>query len=199
MKNRILDKFPATQIDILNCPSIFIADFTERTDSKRAVEVTNFMPKCPRNQENDMDVMQVENLSLFAVAFATFNDHSFKDIVGGDEQHTEGAFFVDDENSFFALYEIKDCKLKNIYLYKQEIKDKMRCSSKVMRVNEIISDNKVVLGLVSFPRKNKGSFNGYFNNDPLEMKRIVKEDKINFFCSNSFSIIKHSNLVAIYE
>lgn len=200
MKDKILEKFPKTRIDAQNCTCIYIADFTERTESKRGVEVLSNMPKCPKNPINDMDVMKIHNSLGLDVIFATFDDNSFKNAEGNDEAHSEGAFFIDgEEKSFFALYEIKDCKPTKISTYKQEIKNKIKCSSSIMRSNGIVSEKKIILGLVTFPRKSKGSFNDYFNNDPLEMKRILKENRVNFFCSNNFDIKNSSNCNPLYE
>ena len=200
MKNKILEKFPKKRVDTHNCTRIYIADFTERTESERGVEVSYNMPKCPKNPINDMDVMKIHNNLGLDVIFATFDDNSFKNAEGNDEAHSEGAFFIDgEEESFFALYEIKDCKPTRISTYKQEIKNKIKCSSRIMRSNGIVPEKKIILGLVTFPRKNKGSFKDYFNNDYLEMKRILKENKINFFCSNNFNIKNSSNCNPLYE
>ena len=200
MKNKIIYEFPATKIANFTCSPIYVADFTERTYSVRGIEISSVMPKCPKEPENDMDVMHIHNNTGLNVVFATFDDHSFKKEDGiKDEPHTEGAFFIDnDDNSFFALYEIKDCKIKNMSKYKAEIKSKVINSASVMRINNIVSSQKIILALASFPQQ-KIRYNSYFNNDLIEMKRIVKEKKINFFCSNNFEILSPLNCIAKYE
>lgn len=106
MKSKITEKFPTTKLEIYNCSPIYVADFTERTNSAKGVEVSSAMPKCAINPENDMDVMKIYNEYGYNVVFATFDDNSFKDANGNDESHTEGAIFIDaEEKSFFALYE----------------------------------------------------------------------------------------------
>ena len=200
MKNKIVAKFPATEIEDFACTPIYVADFTERTGSVRGVEISSVMLKCPKKPDNDMDVMQIHNKTELNIVFATFDDNSFKKEGGTkDESHTEGAFFVgDSDDSFFALYEIKDCKPKNMARYKAEIKSKVINSASVMRINEIVSAQKMILAFASFPQ-HKFKYNNYFNNDLIEMKRMAKEERINFFCSNNFEISSPSNCVPIYE
>ncbi|MFR9620182.1 MAG: hypothetical protein SNH63_03050 [Rikenellaceae bacterium] len=200
MKNRILEKFPLTRIESYNCFCIYVADFTKRTKSARGVEVSSTMPKCPVKPENDMDVLYIDNKSGLSVVFATFNDNSFKDADGNDESHTEGAFFIDNEQeTFFALYEIKDCRPSRIGNYRKDIKEKVKLSAAVVRDNNIVDGNKKIHALVSFPRQ-KMRFNNYlYGIDPIEMTELRKKDKIIFCCSNSFKIANSSNLVAFYE
>ena len=198
MESKIVGKFPKTKIEHYSCEMVYVADFTKRTKSKRGVEVSDFCPKCPLVPEKDMDVMTICNPSKLDVTFATFDDHSFKKSgTAKDEMHTEGVFFVNtgDKNDFFALYEIKDCKLQNMSMYKAEIKTKVVNSASVMRGNGIVSQKKMIIAFASFPKR-KVKYNDYFSNDPIEMKKIIKEKKINFYCSNDIIIENSSKCIA---
>ena len=204
MESKLVEKFPKTKIEHYSSEMVYVADFTRRTAKhklKRGIEVSDFCPKCPLVPENNMDSMTICNSSKLDVVFATFDDNSFKQDDGvKDQKHTEGAFFINtgNNNDFFALYEIKDCKLQNMSMYKADIKTKVVNSASVMRINGIVSQTKMILAFASFP-KNKLRYNDYFSNDPIEMKRIRKEQKINFYCSNDIIIENSSKCVAYYE
>ena len=197
MESKIVGKFPKTKIEHYSSEMVYVADFTERTGSERGIEISDACPKCPLVPEKDMDVITICNPSKLDVVFAIFDDNSFKKDDGiNDEGHTEGAFFVNtgNENDFFALYEIKDCKVKNMADFKINIKSKVINSASVMRINGIVSQKKMIIAFASFPKR-KVKFNNYFSTDIFEMKKILKEKRINFYCSNDIIIENSSNVL----
>lgn len=194
MKSRIINIYPETQIVNHSSKMIFVADFTERTKSQRSIEVFNVIPACPLDPKKQMDVMTVHNENNLNVAFATFDDHSFKkEDSSNDEKHPEGCFIIDDlgVDTFFSLYEIKDCKAKNITKYKDNIQSKIIKTASVLRANNIIDNDTIVCAFASFPRRNKTVFNDYFFNDSVTMKNFIVAHKINLYATNHISIVNN--------
>lgn len=59
-----------------------------------------------------------------------------------------------------------------------------------------IIENQRVYGVISFPRKNKVSFNQTIFDDATEYKRLHQKHKVRFFPTNSVSIVDEKMLIA---
>ena len=120
MKNRIRLHYPDSDISSRMADSFYIADFSERTNKVRKVEVHHSIPTCPLNPDNAMDCVMIINDSRLGIDFNIFDDHQFKDKEGNDLEHCEGCFYPtkNHDKSWIAMMEIKDCKPKNISDYK---------------------------------------------------------------------------------
>lgn len=111
--------------------------------------------------------------------------------------HCECVLFSESEreNIGMAFVEIKDCKSKNISVYKDKVKTQIISTVQIFRDKGII-ENQRVYGVISFPRKNKVSFNQTIFDDVTEYKRLHQKYKIRFFPTNGVSIVNEKTLVA---
>ena len=132
MKSRILTAYPRSQFRQGNASVFYIADFTERTESLRKVEIHETIPKTPDGFQN-MDCLTVNNPHTLTIEFNVFEDNQFKDEEGRDIQHCECCLFpaANDDISWVAFVEIKDCKPKNIADYKEKVKEQIEMTGQV--------------------------------------------------------------------
>ncbi len=194
MRNRIRQHFPDTYITTRNAPSIYVADFSERTQKARGIEVHNTIPKCPNNPDKDMDCVSIQNTSTIDIDFNIFDDHQFKDEQGNDIRHCEGCIFpsINHDKSWVAMLEIKDCKPKNISNYKDDVIEQIISTTDILRSKNIITSHKVY-GVVSFPRS-KVSFNNTIFGMPPEYMNLKKKHGILFAAANKIEIVNNSTL-----
>lgn len=75
------------------------------------------------------------------------------------------------------------------------IKTQIISTVQIFRDKGII-ENQRVYGVISFPRKNKVSFNQTIFDDVTEYKRLHQKYKIRFFPTNGVSIVNEKTLVA---
>jgi len=136
-----------------------VADFSERTGKARGVEVHTTLPSDPADYETPMDCTSFINVSSMDIDFNIFNDNQFKDEQGKDLRHCECCIYpsVNNDRSWIVLLEIKDCKPKNISVYKNDVIEQIISTANIFRNKNIITSHKVY-GVVSFP-KSKTSFN----------------------------------------
>ena len=129
------------------------------------------------------------------VSFCLFDDHQFKDEEGKDISHCECCFFPasDDEHSFIAFVEIKDCKAKNVSVYKDKTKEQILSTVQLFKELEIIGEQKVY-GIISFPRRKKIFFNDFPYRDVYEATRWVKNYGIHLFASNEVDVVNATML-----
>ena len=193
MKDRILAAYPDSEFGTSNSQQIFVADFTERSQNMRGVEVHEVQPSSPKD-ETDMDCCVIINESELQIDYNVFRDNQFKNEEDNDMQHGECCMFPNknDEKSWILFIEIKDCKPSRIFRYKQDVKDKLILNVKEFRDKGIIIDNKVY-GVASFPRK-KTAFNDMIVSDYSEYKIFVKEYGIHFMPTNKVFIENVSTL-----
>lgn len=196
MKNNIQAVYPQSVFCSSTAPKLYIADFSERTNSDRKVEFHETMPKAQDNT-TDMDCLVFENFSQLSVVCNIFDDHQFKDKNGKDLPHCECVLFPESERKDIgmAFVEIKDCKSKNISVYKDKVKTQIISTVQMFRDKGII-ENQRVYGVISFPRKNKVSFNQTIFDDPTEYKRLHQKYKVHFSLTNSVSIADEKKLIA---
>jgi len=193
MKNRILAIYPDSEFGTTNSQQIFVADFTERSQNMRGVEIHEVQPSSPKD-ETDMDCCVIINESELQIDYNVFHDNQFKNEENKDMIHGECCMFPNnnDEKSWILFIEIKDCKPSRIFRYKQDVKDKLILNVKEFRDKGIIIDNKVY-GVASFPRK-KTAFNDMIVSDYSEYKIFVKEYGIHFIPTNKVFIENVSTL-----
>mgnify|MGYP001402785673 FL=1 len=94
-----------------------------------------------------------------------------------------------------AFVEIKDCKSKNISVYKDKVKIQIISTVQMFRDKGIIEKQRVY-GVISFPRKNKVSFNQTIFDDATEYKKLHQKFKIRFLPTNYISIVDERKLIA---
>lgn len=144
-----------------------------------------------------MDCLVFENSSQLSVICNIFDDHQFKDKIGKDLPHCECVLFPESQRNDIgmAFVEIKDCKPKNISEYKAIVKNQIISAAQIFRDKGIIEKERVY-GVISFPRKNKVSFNQTIFDDVTEYKRLHQKYKVRFLPTNSVSIVDEKKLIA---
>lgn len=184
MKNRILSVYPNSELGQSTSSSLYVVDFTERTGNARGVEIHNAVPKVP-DGNIDMDCMKMSNPHRLSIDYNIFDDHQFKDDAGNDLSHGECCLYPteNDDKTWIAFVEIKDCKVKNIINYKDKVKEQIISTVQSFRDGNII-DRQNVYGIVSFPRRNKTAFNQTIFDDYTEYKSFYHEHKIHFYATN---------------
>ncbi len=198
MRNRIRQHYPDTYITSRNVPIIYIADFSERTQSVRGIEVHNTLPVCPENPCSIMDCAVLQNPNQIEIDVNIFDNNQFKDEQGNDLRHCECCIFPSEnhDRSWVIMLEIKDCKPKNISSYKDDVIEQIISATNIFRQKNIITTHKVY-GVVSIPRS-KVSFNNTIFGMPPEYKSLKKQHKILFAASNVMEITDNS-AIKCYE
>ncbi len=198
MRNRIRQHYPDTYITSRNVPIIYIADFSERTQSVRGIEVHNTLPVCPENPCSVMDCAVLQNPNQIEIDVNIFDNNQFKDEQGNDLRHCECCIFPSEnhDKSWVIMLEIKDCKPKNISSYKDDVIEQIISATSIFRQKNIITTHKVY-GVVSIPRS-KVSFNNTIFGMPPEYKSLKKQHKILFAASNVMEITDNS-AIKCYE
>ena len=198
MRNRILAAYPDSEFGTTNSKQIFVADFTERTNSVRGVEIHEVQPKNPTDETIDMDCCVIVNETDLQTDYNIFRDNQFKNEEDKDIKHGECCLFPNnnDEKSWVLFIEIKDCKGSRIYKYKQDVKDKLILNVEEFRRKRILLNNRVY-GVASFPRK-KTAFNEMIVSDPSEYKTFYKEHGIHFVPTNELTV-KSDSILEFYK
>lgn len=194
MKNKIQEICLQSTFLNTSAKTIYVADYTERTGSIRKVEIHTSLPDIP-NGNGEMDCLKLNNKQPVSLDFCLFDDHQFKDEEGKDISHCECCFFPasDDEHSFIAFVEIKDCKAKNVSVYKDKTKEQILSTVQLFKELEIIGEQKVY-GIISFPRRKKMFFNDFPYRDVYEATRWVKNYGIHLFASNEVDVVNATML-----
>lgn len=198
MRNRIRQHYPDTYITSRNAPIIYIADFSDRTQSTRGIEVHTTQPACPLDSNKGMDCVIVENPTPIDIDVNIFDNNQFKDEQDNDLRHCECCIFptVNHDKSWVVMLEIKDCKPKNISDYKDDVIEQIVSTTNIFRQKNIITTHRV-FGVVSIPRS-KVSFNNTIFGMPPEYKSLKKQHKILFAASNMIEI-KDNTTIKCYE
>lgn len=192
MRNRIRQHYPDTYITSRNVETLYVADFSERTQKTRGVEVHNTLPSCPINPEKSMDCVLIKNSTNIKIDFNIFDDNQFTDDQGKDLRHCECCIYPSEnhDRSWVIMLEIKDCKPKNISDYKKDVIEQIISTADIFRSKNIITSQKVY-GIVSIPRS-KVSFNNTIFGMPPEYKSLKKKHKILFAATNVIEIANNS-------
>lgn len=198
MRNRIRLDYPETDITSRNVPIIYIADFSERTQGVRGIEVHNTQPISPENSCCEMDCAKLKNPSQIDINVNIFDNNQFKDEQGNDLRHCECCIFPSEnhDKSWVIMLEIKDCKPKNISSYKEDVIEQIISATNIFRQKNIITTHKVY-GVISIPRS-KVSFNNTIFGMPPEYMSLKKQHKILFAASNVIEITDNS-AIKCYE
>lgn len=198
MRNRIRLHYPETDITSRNVPIIYIADFSERTQGVRGIEVHNTQPISPENSCCEMDCAKLKNPSQIDINVNIFDNNQFKDEQGNDLRHCECCIFPSEnhDKSWVIMLEIKDCKPKNISSYKEDVIEQIISATNMFRQKNIITTHKVY-GVISIPRS-KVSFNNTIFGMPPEYMSLKKQHKILFAASNVIEITDNS-AIKCYE
>ena len=198
MKNKIQAVYRQSIFCSSTSIKLYIADFTDRTSSKRKVEFHETIPQAPDGAK-DMDCLVIENSLKLSIVCNIFDDHQFKDDKGNDMPHCECVLFPESvQNDIgLAFVEIKDCKPKNISSYKDKVKTQIISTVNVFR-NKGIIEKQHIYGIISFPRKNKTAFNQLIFDDPTEYKKLYQRYKIRFSPTNSVSVFDERKLISNY-
>ena len=186
MKSKIQTAYPQSVFQSTSAETIYVADFTERTNSARKVEIHTAEPCVPDSSES-MDCLKVNNRDKVGLEFCLFDDHQFKDEEGKDIGHCECCFFPTENASSLGFVEIKDCKAKNVATYKDKMKEQILSSVHLFRSSGII-DKQKVYGILSFPRKKKMLFNDFPYRDIYETTRWVKDYGIHLVAANEVNV-----------
>ena len=186
MKNKIQTAYPQSVFQSTSAETIYVADFTERTNSARKVEIHTAEPCVPDSGES-MDCLKVNNRDKVGLEFCLFDDHQFKDEEGKDISHCECCFFPTENASGLGFVEIKDCKAKNVATYKDKMKEQILSTVHLFRSSGIVDEQKVY-GILSFPRKKKMLFNDFPYRDIYETTRWVKDYGIHLVAANEVNV-----------
>ena len=186
MKSKIQTVYPQSIFQSTSAETIYVADFTERTNSARKVEIHTAEPCVPDSGES-MDCLKVNNRDKVGLEFCLFDDHQFKDEEGKDISHCECCFFPTENASGLGFVEIKDCKAKNVATYKDKMKEQILSTVHLFRSSGIVDEQKVY-GILSFPRKKKMLFNDFPYRDIYETTRWVKDYGIHLVAANEVNV-----------
>lgn len=192
MKNKIQTVYPQSAFQSTSAETIYVVDYTERTGSARKVEVCMSLPSTP-DGNGVMDCMKVNNNESVELEFCLFDDHQFKDERGHDISHCECCFFLAQDTSVLSFIEIKDCKAKNVVVYKDKVKEQILSTVQLFRASGIIKGQKVY-GIISFPRRKKMLFNDFPFRDNNELTQWVKRYGIHLVVANEVNLYGNGSL-----
>ena len=144
-----------------------------------------------------MDCFEISNPSNHNLEFNIFEDNQFKDEAGKDIAHCEGCFYpsVNHKDSWVVMLEIKDCRVRNMSLYKKDVVDKIIKTTEIFKRRGIIIDHKIY-GIASFPRRNKTAFNDYIFGDIVTATALNKMYGIVFHATNKIGVTE-SGLISL--
>ena len=186
MKSKIQTAYSQSVVQSTSAETVYMADFTERTNSVRKVEIHTEIPCVPDSSEA-MDCLKLNNRDKVEFEFYLFDDHQFKDEQGKDISHCECCFFPTENASGLGFVEIKDCKAKNVATYKDKMKEQILSTVHLFRSSGIVDEQKVY-GILSFPRKKKMLFNDFPYRDIYETTRWVKDYGIHLVAANEVNV-----------
>ena len=183
MKSRMVAEFGEDKLGHVTTKKtkFYVVDYTEKTDSERSVEVLETLP-------TDIDPLIVLNTASLDITTTIFNPQCFMD--GTKElKQCEGVMYLTTNTaaSCVVFIEIKDCKPKNASEYHKEIKEKIIANVRLFREKGIISEDKVVYAIASFPRKGKTNFHNHFIK-ATEWKQFRQKYKVMIKGTNKITV-----------
>lgn len=184
MKNKIESVFDANKFKHISFSDkdLYVVDYTEKTASVRSVEVHNIKP-------TDIDALIIHNPTEINISTSIFTPHCFIDKNGNEPKQCECVMYPTalSATSLVLFIEIKNCKPGNAASYHSEAKEKIITNVQLFRDKKIISVNKVVYAVVSFPRKAKTNFHNHLIK-ASEWKTIRDNYKIRIKGTNEITI-----------
>lgn len=188
MRNRIIAHYPSSKILSSKCKTMYIADFSYRTESKRGVELHEEEPMCPQNPESKMDCVEIVNNYEIYIDFQSFDNYLFKSEDNKNIEHCECCLFPTDNNdsSWIMMLEVKDCKPKNMVNYRNKAINQIVSVTKVFRKQKIITNHKVH-GIIAIPQ-HKMAFDHTIFGLPSDYKELREKYHIHFAATNKISI-----------
>ena len=198
MKYRIEHAYPHAMANVCHAGTLYVADFTERTQSVRGVEIHETAPLTP-DSAKDMDCFVMQNPKGIGIQYNIFDGSQFKDAEGKEVQHCECCLFPETETdgAWVVFLEIKDCKPKNISEHKDKAKEQIVSSVNWFRNKGVVVSGQNIYGILSFPRKGKLAFNQTIFEDHTEYKRLYKQHKIHFYATNEVSAKNEKSVIPV--
>ena len=192
MRAKIKRYFPKTSITIESSRLIYLFDYTERTKSKRQIEVSHLKPALSSEEIGfkGWESLVFKNKQIMPIGFGFFHNHQFKGWANKDLEHCECCLFpyqVEEDKQWCIFVEIKDCLESKIMIWKNKAKEQLFLTVNYFRSKHIL-DNKTIYGIISFPRK-KTSFNETIVGDIFEQKNIAKTTGIILLATNYIEVI----------
>ena len=102
MENKIKHIYPSVLPQTFNNTEVYVADFSERTNSARGVEFHPSHPFCPKTEGQLMDCLLIKNPQRIALSFIPFENNLFKDEQGNERRQTILTFKNSDGTAFSA-------------------------------------------------------------------------------------------------
>ena len=192
-QTNILSEHPLTAFQEFSANTIFIADFTRRTQhsaNPRSVEISEVPPTM--DDGSSVDAVTFHNDQELPIEVATFDDYRFEDSTGTNVEHCEGSLYTLDNPQWIAFFEIKDCEERNILNHKEKAVRQVTNVANDFRTRGIIGSEKVY-GIISFPRKHT-AFNDDIFGDIIEYTHLRRTTGILFYATNEVFILNHNEL-----
>jgi hypothetical protein len=167
---------------------IYVADYTNRTQSDRNIEVSNVKPE-------DMDVLTLKNNKHLNITASIFGKQCFMDEKNKEIPHCECILYPTKSNcdAWVLFVEIKDCKPKNVSEHIAYAKEQIVSTVKLFRDKSILETNKKVHAVISFPKDKTNFYHHLISID--EINRFIKQYKIIMRTTNTLSIKSERNIV----
>lgn len=188
IKDSIQAAHPDAKTATYDFKEIYIADFTERTNSSRSVEVTGHNQTCPISG-NPMDSAVFHNPSEMKVEYIGYDDDNYYNQKGDNIRHCEASMFPSGEApvNWVVMLELKDCKPRNIKKHKFKARRQIFNVVKDLRERGILTSEKI-LGIVSVPRRHT-DFNALIAGDIIQQTRYKRYTGITYFGTNEVLLI----------
>ncbi|MDR0865543.1 MAG: hypothetical protein LBO74_11510 [Candidatus Symbiothrix sp.] len=184
MKNTLNSTFGIDKFNHIDIESneLHVVDYTERTNSKRAVEVFCIKP-------SKIDSLKISNPTKFPITTSIFKSQCFMGNDGKELKQCECILYPTTytKDSLVLFIEIKDCKAKNIATHYDNIKEKFIVNVKLFRDKGVLEDDKIVYAVASFPRSNKTVFHNQFITPP-DIKDFRDNHKMIVMGTNNITI-----------
>lgn len=190
MKNRMIAEFGEDKLVHVTTQQakFYVVDYTEKTNSVRSVEVLETFP-------TDIDPLNILNPIPIDITATIFKPQCFMD--GKKElKQCEGVMYLtsNTSESWIVFIEIKDCQPKNVSNYHKEMKEKFIVNIALFRDRKIITQNKVVYAIASFPRKEKTNFHNHFIK-ATEWKQFREKHKVMIKGTNAITIKNNNSII----
>ncbi|MDR3189247.1 MAG: hypothetical protein LBT94_08725 [Prevotellaceae bacterium] len=190
MRSNLDAALPAGKIKhvVYSDGEIYVMDYTERTQSKRKVEVCNTKPE-------DMDVLTLKNEARLNITTSIFGEQCLMDDQNREIEHCECVLYPTNStpNTWVLFVELKDCKPKNISSYFASAKAQIVKTVKLFRDRNLLEPDKRVHAVISFPRR-KVDFHSNIISQ-RERQDFLRQDKIIMRGANTVTVKSDGKIV----